>query len=209
MRPKHIGVSEVGMGTIEKGAEKVSGLEDIAEKLRRDATRYAELGGWYRSPGFWTGAIYRFGFWADSLANLFLRIPLRFAYRLARLLPRYVFNVQLWGGRKGARIGPGLCFIHPSNILIVSGAEIGANCLIFHDVTIGTGPIPGAPRIGNNVDLYVGSKILGGVLIGDNCMIGANCVVINDVPSNSVVMTSTNFVIPRSLSPAAQRAAKS
>ena len=176
----------------------------MLKELASDAARYVALGGWRRNPGFWIGAVYRFGVWADSLAFSPFRISLRLVYRVARVLPRYLFNIQLWGGKRGAQIGAGLCLIHPSNILVVQGAEIGENCLLFHDVTIGTGPVPGVPRIGNNVDVYVGSKILGGVVIGDNCMIGANCVVVSDLPPNSVVMTQPNHVIPRYLSPVAK-----
>lgn len=45
----------------------------------------------------------------------------------------------------------------------------------------------GAPIIGNNVMIGVGSVILGPIRIGDNVKIGANSVVITDVPDNSVV----------------------
>lgn len=172
------------------------------ENLRRDSARYAELGGWYANPGFWIVAVYRFGMWADSLPQVILRAPMWILYRLLKL-PTRLFNVDLWAGRRGARIGSGVCLIHPANIIIGGGVEIGENCLIFHEVTLGTGHTPGTPKIGNNVDIYVGARILGGVTIGDGSMVGANCVVTRDVPASSVIISAPARVIPRSLSPVA------
>ncbi len=45
----------------------------------------------------------------------------------------------------------------------------------------------GVPRIGNNVYIGCGAKILGDIIIGDNCIIGANAVVIKDVPAKVCV----------------------
>lgn len=174
------------------------------ENIRRDAVRYAEHGGWWSHAGFWIVAVYRFGMWADSLPSSLLRIPLWIAYRLARL-PLSRFNVELWAGTRGARIGPGLCLIHPANIMIGREVEIGEDCLVFHEVTLATGAIPGRPKVGNNVDIYVGARILGGVTVGDRCMIGANCVVTRDVPSDSVVSATPTRIMPRSMSVVSRR----
>jgi serine O-acetyltransferase len=177
------------------------------EHLRRDAARYASLGGWYANAGFWITAVYRLGMWAASLRHRALRIPAWAVYRVLKL-PLQIFTVDIWAGEgsRGAQIGPGLCLIHPRNVMIGSGVEIGDNCLIFHDVTIGTGPRPGHPRIGRNVDVYVGARLLGGITIGDDCMIGANCVVTRDVPRSSVVSTPPAKIIPRGLSIVARSA---
>jgi serine O-acetyltransferase len=174
------------------------------ENLRRDSARYADQGGWYTHPGFWIVATYRMGVWAHTLPSSFLRIPVWVLYRLLRFPWRLLFNVDLWAGPRGARIGAGLCLIHPANIVIGAGVEIGEDCLIFHDVTLGTGHVPGVPKIGRNVDIYVGARVLGGVVVGDGSMVGANCVVTRDVPPGSVVLAAPCRVIPRSLSPVAR-----
>lgn len=147
--------------------------------------------------------MYRFGVWADALPSPILRIPMWVLYRLARL-PYRLFNVELWAGRGGAHIGPGMCLIHPANIYVGPGVVVGANCKIFHEVTLGTGHIPGTPKIGNNVDIFVGARILGGITIGDNAMVSANCVVTKDVPADYLVISAPNRTIPRSLSPRAR-----
>jgi len=176
------------------------------EILRRDAARYDPLGGWFSHPGFWIVAVFRLGNWADALPSKILRLPFWLFYRLARFSLRVLFNVDFWAGQRGVRAGAGLCLIHPGNILIGSGVEIGENCLIFHEVTIGRGPTPGHPKIGNNVDIYVGARILGGVTIGDHSMIGANCVVTQNIPPRSIVVPPPIRVVPRALSPRASAA---
>jgi serine O-acetyltransferase len=127
-------------------------------------------------------------------------------YRIAKLPWVVILNVNIPAGPRGARIGPGLCLIHPRNILIPWGSVIGENFLVFHEVTLGTGATPGIPTIGNDVDVYVGARVLGGVTIGDGSMIGANCVVTRDVPPRSVVLQGPSRVLPRALSKVARRA---
>ncbi len=173
------------------------------ENLKKDSTRYELLGGWLRHPGFWIIAIYRFGVWADSFRNPLVRLPLWLLYRILHL-PYILFRIELWAGKGGARIGPGFCLIHPANIYIGPNAVIGENCKLFHEVTLGTGHIPGTPTLGNNVDVFVGARVLGGIWIGDDAMISANCVVTKHVPPGSVVLSAPNRIIPRSMSPRAR-----
>lgn len=66
---------------------------------------------------------------------------------------------------------------------------IGEKATIYHDVTIGASLYNNAPvaRIGNNVVICAGAKILGDVTIGDNVIVAANSVVTHDVPSGCIV----------------------
>lgn len=75
---------------------------------------------------------------------------------------------------------------HPHNVAIGREAKIGCNCIIYHDVTIGQN-LDKFPEIGDNVIVYPGARIIGGITIGDNAVIGANAVVTSDVPSNAIV----------------------
>lgn len=89
------------------------------------------------------------------------------------------------------RIGGGLLLIHTNGIVIGPDAELGPNCLIFHQVTIGAtgkGDKPGMPKLGGHVDVGAGAKILGGVVIGDHAKIGANAVVLDDVPPGATAV---------------------
>jgi serine O-acetyltransferase len=84
------------------------------------------------------------------------------------------------------KIGGGLLIPHPNGIVIHPGAEIGVNCLIFQQVTIGNRGRPGVPVIAGHVDIGAGAKILGPICIGAHARIGANAVVIGNVPSGAV-----------------------
>lgn len=96
----------------------------------------------------------------------------------------------------------GLILPHPQGVVIHPEAQIGPNCLLFQQVTIGTGPKPGTPRIGGHVDVGAGAKILGGIVIGDHAVIGANAVVIDDVPPWCVAV-GVPAVVKRRRRPAA------
>jgi len=175
------------------------------ENLRRDLATYDE-GHCYRRSGFWITLVYRFGVWADSKTSIFLRVPMWILYLCFKmLLDIFTYNIFLWAGKRGTKIGSGLHLVHPSNILIGRGVEIGEQCEIYHEVTLGTGQISGMPKLGNHVTIYPGARVLGGVVIGDNVMIGANCVVTKDVPSDSIIVAAPSKVIPRSLSTQARR----
>jgi serine O-acetyltransferase len=86
-----------------------------------------------------------------------------------------------------SRIGGGLVMPHPNGIVIHPHAEIGPNCLVFQQVTIGmrNGHVP---VIMGNVDIGAGAKVLGGITVGKRSIIGANAVVIRDVPDNATAV---------------------
>lgn len=116
------------------------------------------------------------------------RNPLRVATRMLAILRH-----RFWSVVTGAdiplntRLGGGLLLPHPNGVVIHPDAEIGPNCLIFQQVTIGLGR-GGTPRIGGHVDIGAGAKILGAVAIGDHARIGANAVVLRDVPDGKTTM---------------------
>jgi serine O-acetyltransferase len=87
-----------------------------------------------------------------------------------------------------AHLGGGLLLPHPQGVVIHPDAEVGPNCLLLQQVTLGTGPKPGTPKLGGHVDVGAGAKVLGGVSIGDHAVIGANAVVISDVPAHAVAV---------------------
>jgi serine O-acetyltransferase len=113
---------------------------------------------------------------------------------------------RFWSVVTGAEIplnmralGERLHLPHPNGIVIHPDVEVGADCRIFQQVTLGTGPKPGVPRVGANVHIGAGAKILGGVHIGDCAVIGANAVVVSDIPAG---MTAAG--VPTQLKPHAR-----
>lgn len=104
--------------------------------------------------------------------------------------------------RINTMIGKGTTFPHGiSGIFISQGATIGSDCVIFHQVTIGSNGLTdsagcGSPKVGNNVYIGAGAKIIGDVHIGNHVRIGANAVVTKDVAANStVVMEHPRIII--------------
>ena len=110
------------------------------------------------------------------------------------LRPFVVLQHRFWSAVSGAdipltsKIGGGLLIPHPNGIVIHPDAEIGPNCLIFQQVTIGASPKPGLPVIEGHVDIGAGAKILGPVRIGAHARIGANAVVVNNIPANATAV---------------------
>lgn len=106
----------------------------------------------------------------------------------------FVLCHRFWSVVAGADIplncdlGGGLLLPHPNGIVILPGAKIGVNCLIFQQVTIGSRGRPGAPEIAGHVDIGAGAKILGPVHIGAHAKIGANAVVLSDVPTGATAI---------------------
>jgi len=86
------------------------------------------------------------------------------------------------------RLGGGLLLPHPNGVVIHPSVDVGPNCLVFQQVTLGAGSRPGFPRLGGHVDVGAGAKILGGVTIGDHARIGANAVVMIDVPAGATAV---------------------
>lgn len=89
-----------------------------------------------------------------------------------------------------ANIGEGASFAHGGIGTVVTGkATIGRNCSIGNNVVIGqivTSGLEG-PRIGDNVFIGAGAKVLGAVNIGNNVSIGANALVLKDVEDDVTV----------------------
>jgi serine O-acetyltransferase len=114
-----------------------------------------------------------------------------------------VFRHRFWSVVTGADIplntfalGEGLELPHPNGVVIHPDAQIGPDCRLFQQVTLGTGPRPGLPRLGARVWVGAGAKILGGVVIGDDVIVGANAVVLTDIPANSVAVGIPAVVKP-------------
>ncbi len=97
-----------------------------------------------------------------------------------------IIQHHFWSAVSGAdiplssKIGGGLLIPHPNGIVFHPDVEIGPNCLVFQQVTLGTNG-KGLPHIGGHVDIGAGAKILGPITIGDHARIGANAVVTCDV----------------------------
>ena len=81
-------------------------------------------------------------------------------------------------------------------IFISRYAEIGENCWIYQNVTIGE-VNKKAPVIGDNCLIGAGAVLIGDIKIGNNVKIGAGAVVNRDVPDNCTVVSPPMRVIEK------------
>ncbi len=131
------------------------------------------------------------------IAHFFQKCHLKMIARLISQFGRFMTGVEI---HPAAKIGSGLFIDHGMGIVIGETAEVGDNCTIYHNATLGgTGKDSGKrhPTIGNNVLISSGAKILGPFKVGDNSRIGANAVVLQEVEPDSTVIGVPGRVVRR------------
>ena len=75
---------------------------------------------------------------------------------------------------------------------------MGNYCTVNSGVVVGNkGSNDMVPKIGNNVTLSVGCKVIGHIKIGNNVVVAPNSVVIKDVPDNCVVSGVPAIIIKK------------
>ncbi len=125
---------------------------------------------------------------AHRYAHFFYKHKIFFLARIISQTARLFTGIEI---HPGAKIGKGLFIDHGMGIVIGETAEIGDNCTLYQNVTLGgTGKDKGKrhPTIGNNVLIGCGAKVLGPFTVGDNSKIAANAVVLTEVPENSTAV---------------------
>jgi serine O-acetyltransferase len=148
----------------------------------------------FLEPGTVAVIVYRYGNWVNGLRIPLVKQLLYFFYMLAKIVVVLGFGIYI---PSKARIGKGFT-IHNFSGIFICEADIGENCIVFQGVTVGhLRGQPKPPKLGNNVFLGAGSKVLGSVNLGNNVAVGANSVVVNDVPDSCTVMGVPARVISR------------
>ncbi|MBK9579572.1 MAG: serine acetyltransferase [Fibrobacterota bacterium] len=94
------------------------------------------------------------------------------------------------------KIGPGL-FIQHGFATIIAAREIGANCWINQQVTIGYSDATSCPTLGDQVTIAAGAKVIGNVTVGDRSVVGANAVVVKDIPPDVTVVGGATRIVRR------------
>lgn len=127
----------------------------------------------------------------DSFFKKIILKIIRIAYRLFIFFP-YQIEIPF-----ETKIGDNFNIIHPNGIIISKRAIIGSNCTIFQQVTIGNSGTKNTIeniKIGNNVLIGAGAKIIGNITIGNNVKIGANAVVTKNIPDNCTVIKYNEII---------------
>ena len=157
----------------------------------RDSTR----------PGFRAVAVHRFGnyvrnYWLMKRRSRFLGRLLWSLYQSLYRRVRNRYGIEVYHTTK---LGRRVVFGHQNGIVIHPNAEIGDDCLIRQNVTIGAvtdARSHEAPKLGSGVRVGCGAVIVGNVTIGDGAIIGPNTVIMSNVPPGARVFAESPRVMP-------------
>lgn len=125
---------------------------------------------------------------SHRICNFLYRHRIYFIARLISQTTRFFTGIEI---HPGAKIGKRLFIDHGMGIVIGETAQIGNDCIIYHNSTLGgTGKDKNKrhPTIGNNVMIGTGAKVLGPINIGDNVKIGAGAIVLKNVEENITIV---------------------
>jgi serine O-acetyltransferase len=165
----------------------ISIIDDIKAIYRNDpAVRNIEF---LLYPGLHAIIMHRF-------THFLWRLKIPFIPRLLSQISRFWTGIEI---HPGAKIGKGFFIDHGMGVVVGETTEIGDNCVLFHNVTLGgTGKHKGKrhPTIGNNVMIGTGAILLGPIKVGDNVRIGANTfILMQDVPDNTTVAGTPGRIV--------------
>lgn len=138
----------------------------------------------YEHPGIWAVIIFRYGQWIEFRCHtLVVRQILNLHYYFLFNWVRSRWQIEI---PRTTTIDAGLRIDHFGAIIVNSQIVAGKNLTIGHGVLLGQTDT-GIPRLGDNISIGVGAKVIGGITVGDNALIGCAAVVTKDVPPNAVV----------------------
>jgi serine O-acetyltransferase len=164
--------------------------EDIAAVFETDpaARSYSEV--LFLYPGL-------HAVWAHRVSHWLWLHGMRFLARLNSQFARLFTGIEI---HPGAEIGHRLFIDHGMGTVIGETAIVGDDVTLYQGVTLGgTGKEKGKrhPTVGNHVSIGSGAKLLGNIMIGDNCRVGAGSVVLRSVPANSTIVGVPGHIVLR------------
>ena len=166
--------------------KKWQDFRQLVELIREDyRTHFRD----WTLPGFRAIAVHRLGVWVASVGQ---PRPLHwFLFRIYRFLFLYIRNHYGIELSHTCKVGRRLAIGHQGGIVIHPLSQIGDDCIILQNVTLGAvsdETINHCPILGNRVEVGAGAALIGGVVIGDDVHIGPNAVVMMNIPAGSVVV---------------------
>jgi serine O-acetyltransferase len=128
-------------------------LDNVRQDFRANGSRFG-------AQGFWALVIYRFGRWRYGVRPALLRKFFSMLYKILFKLIQIFTGIEL---PCEVEIGRHFSIDHFGGIIISGYAKFGNHCRVCNDVVVGLRGAyrPGAPIIGDNVDIGAGAKLLG------------------------------------------------
>ncbi len=157
----------------------------LRRTLRADFDHFSRLAGGVEGASLWRMLLN-----PRTLPVFLIRLAVSRRWRLFNPLRAILRLFLMWFFRvevpKNCPIGPGFVLPHPGGIVLGAG-KIGANVVIFQNVTIGARAFDpnydpsNRPHICDNVTIGAGAVILGPITAGAGSTIAANSLVLDDV----------------------------
>ena len=132
-------------------------------------------------PGFHALTLHR-------LAHACWNAGFKWLGRLVSHISRFLTGIEI---HPGATVGRRVFIDHGMGVVIGETAEIGDDCTLYHQVTLGGvswNKGKRHPTLGKGVVVGAGAKILGPFEVGDGAKIGSNSVVVKPVPPGATVV---------------------
>jgi|SRR5580700_9307732 serine O-acetyltransferase len=156
--------------------------DEIDATLARDPAARSRLEVVLCYPGFQALLYYRVAHW---LWQRRWRLAGRFVSHLGRITT----GIEI---HPGAVIGKRLFIDHGMGVVIGETAEIGDDCTLYQDVTLGGTSLERGqkrhPTLGNDVIVSSGAQVLGPFRVGNGARIGAQAVVLKEVPDGATMV---------------------
>jgi serine O-acetyltransferase len=155
--------------------------ETVRTYRERDPAARSYLEVLFCYPGVHAMLWHRVGHW-------FWMHNMYFLGRFTSHISRWLTGIEI---HPAAKIGRRVVIDHGMGVVIGETAELGDDCYLYHQVTLGAARSQGGkrhPTIGRNVIIGAGAKVLGAITVGDNARIGSNAVVVDPVPADTTVV---------------------
>ena len=180
------------MGTMQRGLAELASLvaEDLDAAMSNDPAANSRL----EVALVYSGV---HAVWGHRVAHaLWNRSPgLRPVARAWSQLVRFATGVEI---HPGATIGRRFFIDHGMGVVIGETAEIGDDCMLYHQVTLGGRSLErGAkrhPTLGDRVVVGAGAKVIGNITVGTDAKVGAGALVIKDVPAGETILAAPSKV---------------
>ena len=156
--------------------------EDFSQPILHDPAINSKVELFFNYPGVWALANYR-------IAHALHVKGFKTLARALMGISQIITNTDI---HPACTIGRRVFIDHAFGVVVGETAIVGDDVLIYQGVTLGGVSLDRGvkrhPTIGNHTVIGSGAKILGDIIIGENCRIGSNSVVVKSIPDDSTAV---------------------
>ncbi len=156
--------------------------EDFSQPILHDPAINSKVELFFNYPGVWALANYR-------IAHALHVKGFRTLARAIMGISQIITNIDI---HPASTIGRRVFLDHAFGVVIGETAIVGNDVLIYQGVTLGGVSLDRGvkrhPTIKDFTVIGSGAKILGDIIIGENCRIGSNSVVVKSIPNDSTAV---------------------